>query len=96
MADDDKRERDLDETRRLLYMASVASRTERYNLVGTVVNALVHHHAHAGISAEEATEHLLRVVRDGSEGSAAESRDWLDRQISRITSELSENSGLPS
>lgn len=34
---------DLDETRRLLYMALAAGRTDRYNLVGTLTNALLHH-----------------------------------------------------
>lgn len=36
-------EKDLDETRRLLYMALAAGRTDKYNLVGTLTNALAHH-----------------------------------------------------
>lgn len=35
--------RDRDETRRLLYGALAAGRTKRWELVGTLVNALVHH-----------------------------------------------------
>jgi tRNA A37 threonylcarbamoyladenosine biosynthesis protein TsaE len=39
----DDRARDLDETRRLLYGALAAGRTKRWELVGTLTNALVHH-----------------------------------------------------
>jgi hypothetical protein len=35
--------RDLDEGRRLLYMALAAAHTDRYELVGTLVNFLCHH-----------------------------------------------------
>lgn len=41
---------DLDETRRLLYGALAASRTGRWELVGTLANALLHH---SGLVAEE-------------------------------------------
>lgn len=34
---------DLDETRRLLYMALWVGSTDRYELAGTLTNALVHH-----------------------------------------------------
>ena len=35
--------RDLDETRRLLYMALLVGSTKKYNLAGTIVNAIRHH-----------------------------------------------------
>lgn len=41
MANEDLK--DLDETRRLLYMALCVRRTSKYELAGTIVNALLHH-----------------------------------------------------
>ena len=78
---------DFDETRRLLYMALLAPRTKRYNLAGTLVNALLHHHA-VDLSADEVAGHVVNVV-DGS-GARFEdaSRAWLQAQIDRITAEL--------
>lgn len=54
-------EKDLDETRRLLYMALAAGRTDRHNLVGTLTNALVHH---SGLETDavEVLDRLIRVV----------------------------------
>jgi hypothetical protein len=37
--------KDADETRRLLYMAIVAPQCKRYNLAGTLINALRHHYS---------------------------------------------------
>ena len=45
--------KDFDETRRLLYMALLAGHTKRYNLAGTLVNALKHHHAVDDLSAAD-------------------------------------------
>ena len=42
MAPDDAA-RDLDETRRLLYIALACGRTEHHDLAGTLINALRHH-----------------------------------------------------
>jgi hypothetical protein len=39
----DNAARDLDETRRLLYMALVVGKTKKYNLAGTLINAIRHH-----------------------------------------------------
>lgn len=77
---------DFDETRRLLYMALLATRTKKYNLAGTLVNALRHHHA-AGLPAAEIEEHVLNVVEYGGDGEPA-SRAWLQEQVDRITAEL--------
>ena len=74
---------DFDETRRLLYMALLSGRTKRYNLAGTLVNALVHHHA-VGLSAAEVADHVVSVVEGGDDGGRA----WLQEQIDRITAEL--------
>ena len=77
---------DFDEVRRLSYMTQLAGRTKRYNLAGTLVNALVHHHAVDGITPAEAADHVVSVL-EGGEGEEA-SRAWLQEQIDRITAEL--------
>jgi len=77
---------DFDETRRLLYMALAAPDTKKYNLVGTLVNALVHHHGVEDLSWREMMDLLITVV-DGAEHSEA-SRTWVLDQISRIGEEL--------
>ena len=43
MADEQAAKKDRDETRRLCYMVLAASRTKKYDLVGTLTNALAHH-----------------------------------------------------
>jgi hypothetical protein len=77
---------DFDETRRLLYMAKLASRTKRYNLAGTLTNALVHHHAVDDLDADQVADHVVAVL-EGGEGEEA-GRAFLWEQISRITAEL--------
>ncbi len=77
---------DFDETRRLLYMALLAPRTRQYDLAGTLVNALVHHHAVDGLSADEAAEHVINVI-EGTDP-AGTSLAWVADQIGRITAEL--------
>jgi len=75
----------LDETRRLLYMALLRSRTEKYELAGTLVNALAHHHPDPdGASAEEIADHVIEVIEGGEEIH----RTWLLGQISRMTRKL--------
>jgi hypothetical protein len=84
---------DFDETRRLLYMALLATRTKRYNLAGTLVNALKHHHAVNDLDADEIADHVVAVVEGGESkivsipGEEA-GRAFLREQISRITAEL--------
>ena len=78
--------KDFDEARRLVYMAQLAGRTKRYNLAGTLVNALVHHHAVDDITEAEAADHVVAVL-EGGEGEDA-GRVWLQQQIDRITAEL--------
>jgi len=75
-------DQDLDETRRLLYMLLFATRTKRYNLVGTVVNALRHHQGYDGADLED------RVLA-AAEGTCSPPDDtWVRAQIARITSGL--------
>lgn len=67
---------DGDEIRRLLYMALYVSRTERYNLVGTLVNALAHHGS--GLDPDEVAEHVLAAIEGGDNA-------WVRAQIDRLT-----------
>lgn len=71
------RVRDLDETRRLLYMSLYASQTDRYNLVGTLVNALAHHSAK--IDPEVSGPILVALVNTGEDDA------WVREQIATIT-----------
>lgn len=64
----DEERRDLDETRRLLYAALAASHTERYELVGTIVNALRHHQ---GMLLDRSLSEALSTVVEVVEGGAA-------------------------
>lgn len=73
----------LDETRRLLYMALLRQRTEKYNLAATLINALAHHHPD-GTSAEEIAEHVLGAIEDANPPDMA----WVRSQVARITAEL--------
>jgi hypothetical protein len=70
----DAQARDLDETRRLLYMVLFASRTEHYELAGTLVNALRHHQ---GVRDPGLEERVLSLI-EGSNG-----RKWACEQIRR-------------
>jgi len=84
--EDASRRRDLDETRRVIYMALLAGATNRYELAATIVNALAHHGL--AVDSEAAKTHALAVVERGRD-SGGESRRWLERQIERINAELS-------
>ncbi len=82
--------RDFDETRRLLYMALAAPRTKKYNLVGTLVNALRHHHAlddDNDPSAAQMMKMLISMV-DGEVDADTLAERWIWGQIGRITDEL--------
>jgi hypothetical protein len=83
---DANRHRDLDETRRLLYMALVLGRARQHQgaeLVATITNALAHHQS--AVAGDEAVAHVTAVVR-GDVG--VESERWLEAQIERISQEL--------
>ena len=78
----------LDETRRLLYMALLRPRTKRYELAGTLVNALAHHHPDRDDpewSRELIADRVISVIEDAAEASPA----WIWHQIQRLTEELS-------
>jgi hypothetical protein len=72
---------DLDETRRLLYMALLATRTKKYNLAGTLVNALRHHQ---GVTDADLEDKVVAQV----EGIDGADESWVREQIARINDEL--------
>lgn len=77
--------RDRDETRRLLYMALVASRTNRYNLVGTLINALAHHLPEGErVDPDEAAEHLIAVVNPYAGERAEAGHAWLRERLAAL------------
>jgi hypothetical protein len=79
-----RRRADLDETRRLAYMALIhPAPGPRPELLATVANALAHH-GHQ-VPFQEAAFHIGQVLSVDSEG---ESHRWLQEQIDRITAEL--------
>jgi hypothetical protein len=87
---DETRARDLDETRRLLYMALVFSRTEKYELAGTLINALKHHQgvdpdpdAGAGHASAELVNRVVAYVNGHGDQDG-----WLLKQIEAATEYL--------
>jgi hypothetical protein len=77
-------QRDLDETRRIAYMALACRETERYELVATIVNALAHHGS--AVDPDHAMRHLITIIRGGPD--VDNSLAWLRGEISRLTIEL--------
>jgi hypothetical protein len=78
-----RQQADLDETRRLAYVALVARKTEHVELAATLVNALVHHQ---NVTLDEALAHVPTVLNggDGDYPSAA----WIKAQIETINTNL--------
>ena len=81
---------DLDETRRLLYMALLCGRTKRYNLAGTLVNAIRHHQdefqvrlASASPGDGAALDELLNKAVAAVEGKP-DGLTWAREQLERI------------
>jgi len=79
----ERRRTDLDETRRVAYMALLAGNTRHYELVATVANALAHHGLQVPV--QEAAAHLVTVAGGDTEGGSAR---WLREQVDRITAML--------
>jgi hypothetical protein len=79
------RRRDLDETRRVAYMALYAADSRAPELVATLVNALAHHQS--AVDPTVAATHVATIV-NGGPGDLGQSELWLQEQIDRITAEL--------
>ncbi len=82
---DASRRRDLDETRRVAYMALLAPRSRAPELVATIVNALAHHGL--AVDPDLAAKHVQNLV-SGTPINRGESQRWLQEQIDHITDEL--------
>lgn len=76
-------EKDLDETRRLLYMVKAASQTERYNLVGTLVNAMSHHVGNVGTDPDECMANLIDAVAGDPDA-----LEWVVARLGDVTETL--------
>lgn len=82
----DSTKKDLDETRRLLYMALYMGRTTHHEAVGTLINA-IRHHQDSEDAAQDLEKRILEVAEaDGAPSPEAEA--WIRRHISRLTEEL--------
>jgi hypothetical protein len=79
----ERHRKDLDETRRVAYMALIAGTTGYYELVATVGNQLAHHGPQ--VPFQEAAAHLAAIASGDTEG---ESARWLQEQIDNITAKL--------
>jgi hypothetical protein len=75
---------DLDETRRVIYIALAGRTTRNPDLVATLVNALAYHGSR--VDPEIAATHVANVVNASDPG--GESERWLRRQVDRINNEL--------
>lgn len=71
---DDAQRRDLDETRRLCYMALLVKRTGKYELAGTLAHSLIHHIG-VDLDPAEVMDRVVRIVN--GDGTAADIR-WLE------------------
>jgi hypothetical protein len=69
---------DLDETRRLLYMAKCVPYTEHYELAGTLINALRHHHGNDDPQLED-------KILDALNADDAEQSSWLTEMIESLS-----------
>lgn len=70
---------DLDETRRLLYMALVVGRTEKHDLAGTLINALVHHNLK--LDRDDTIEHVVAAIE-------GDDTEWLLATVDQLTERL--------
>lgn len=84
---EDAKHKDADETRRLLYMAIVAPRCKRYNLAGTLINALRHHH---GVDDEDLEDKVVMLVNgdDAVTEGLLPFKNWAREQIAALTANL--------
>lgn len=83
---DDQERKDLDETRRLLYGALAAGRTRRWELVGTLTNALVHH-SQFETDPIATVDRLIALVEDDGEEWDGRRRETL-AHIAELTARL--------
>src|SRR5260370_10709332 len=83
--EDGDRRGDLDETRRVAYMALYAADSRAPELVATLVNALAHHQS--AVDPKLAAMHVATIV-NGGPGDPRQRVLWLPGHIDRMTAEL--------
>lgn len=76
--------RDLDETRRLLYMALLVRRTKKYNLAASLVNA-IKHHQQVDVTTDELMDRVVGYI-EGTDDDPS----WIEEQIRRCITALGE------
>lgn len=74
---------DLDETRRVLYMALLIPRTKHWELAATIVNA-VRHHQGADVPASEVIDRVTGYLNSKGKKNGK----WVRSQIQRCIDEL--------
>lgn len=85
---DEEARKDLDETRRLLYMALLRQRTDKYELAATIVNALVHHQG-VDVPVNEVADRVIGVIDGiGDITELASNEMWVRNMIDRISEQL--------
>jgi hypothetical protein len=77
---------DLDEIRRLMYMAQYLPLTDHAELVGTLVNAIVHHQ-NLDDDADTVAQYLIAAMDPDATGHAG-AVGWLNDRIDVITARL--------
>jgi hypothetical protein len=82
VTDGDRQE--LDEIRRLSYMALAARVTERHELVGTLANALIHHQPGLVADDDDVIAELVDVIHRGK------GADWVEAVIGAATLRLTD------
>jgi hypothetical protein len=82
-SDEASRATDLDESRRLAWMALLSKGAENYSLAASLLNALVYHQREANV--EDAVKHLSALA---SGKDCDRSERWLRGHIQRINDEL--------
>ena len=80
----EQRRRDLDETRRVAYMALLSSRIGNPEVAATIVNAFAHHGL--GLDPAEVARHVGELLTMASPD--PESERWLQGQIDEINRQL--------
>lgn len=72
----DAQRRDLDETRRLLYMVKCMPGTEHYEIAGTLINAMRHHQ---GVTDPDLEDNIIGALNAGKRA------PWLRTALERLT-----------
>jgi hypothetical protein len=89
--DEKERRRDLDETRRLAYMALMSKGTRSYEVAATIANALGHHQQADDIA--DGLAHLTALA-NGDPDNGGEREAWLNGLIEMLSIQLGDRRKL--